>query len=91
MTINIGDIVGRGPDWKWDNQVSTCKKRILGECLLRQGFENACRHREACRAIQHAFSKSSLVNLMSKETNLVQCILFIRLPVVSLLKLAIMT
>ena len=30
--------------------------------FTRQGFENACWHREACRAIQHAFSKPSLVN-----------------------------
>ena len=39
--------------------------------LTTQGFENACWHREACRAIQHAFSKPSLVNLISKYTNLV--------------------
>ena len=26
---------------------------------------------EACRAIQHAFSKPNLVNLISKDTNLV--------------------
>ena len=32
--------------------------------FTRQGFENACWHREACRAIQHAFSKPSLVNLI---------------------------
>ena len=36
-----------------------------------QGFENACWHREACRAIQHAFSKPSLVNLKSKVAKLV--------------------
>ena len=28
-------------------------------------------NREACRAIQHAFSKPSLVNLISKDVNLV--------------------
>ena len=39
--------------------------------FTRQGFENACWHREACRAIQHAFSKPSLVNLISKDANLV--------------------
>ena len=39
--------------------------------FTRQGFENACWHREACRVIQHAFSKSSLVNLISKDANLV--------------------
>ena len=39
--------------------------------FTRQGFENACWHREACRAIQHAFSKLSLVNLISKDANLV--------------------
>ena len=39
--------------------------------FTRQGFENACWHREACRAFQHAFSKPSLVNLISKDSNLV--------------------
>ena len=33
--------------------------------FTRQGFE------KACRAIQHAFSKPSLVNLISRGTNLV--------------------
>ena len=36
-----------------------------------QGFESACWHREACRAIQHVFSMPSLVNLISKYANLV--------------------
>ena len=39
--------------------------------FTRQGFENACWHCEACRVIQHAFSKLSLVNLISKDANLV--------------------
>ena len=39
--------------------------------FTRQGFENACWHREACRAIQHSFSMPSLVNLISKDANLV--------------------
>ena len=39
--------------------------------FTRQGFENACWHCEACRAIQHAFSKPSLVNLISKDASLV--------------------
>ena len=39
--------------------------------FTRQGFENACWHQEVCQAIQHAFSKPSLVNLKSKDTNLV--------------------
>ena len=39
--------------------------------FTRQGFENACWHREACRAIQHALSKPSLVKLIIKDTNLV--------------------
>ena len=39
--------------------------------FTRQGFENACWHREACWAIQHAFSKPRLVNLISKDVNLV--------------------
>ena len=38
--------------------------------FTRQGFENACWHREACQAIQHAFSTPSLVNLISKDANL---------------------
>ena len=39
--------------------------------FTRQGFENACWHCEACRAIQHAFSKPSLINLISIDANLV--------------------
>ena len=39
--------------------------------FTRQGFENACWHREACWAIQHGFSKPSLVNLISKDASLV--------------------
>ena len=39
--------------------------------FTRQGFENAYWHRETCRAIQHAFIKPSLVNLISKDANLV--------------------
>ena len=33
----------------------------------RQDFENACWHRETCQAIQNAFSKLSLVNLIIKR------------------------
>ena len=39
--------------------------------FTRRGFENACWYREACRAIQQAFSKPRLVNLISKDSNLV--------------------
>ena len=39
--------------------------------FTRQGFENACWHREACQTIQHVFPKLSLVNLISKDMNLV--------------------
>ena len=39
--------------------------------FTRQSFEKACRHPETCQAIEHAFSKSSLVNLISKDMNLV--------------------
>ena len=35
--------------------------------FTRQGFENACWHREACWAIQHAISKASLVNLIQRS------------------------
>ena len=38
--------------------------------FTRQDFENACLHGEACRGIQHAFSKPSLVNLILKDANL---------------------
>ena len=37
--------------------------------FTRQGFENASWCREACRAIQHSFSKPSPVNLISKDAN----------------------
>ena len=39
--------------------------------FTRQGFEIASCHREACQSIQHAFSKPSLVKLISKDANLV--------------------
>ena len=35
--------------------------------FTRQGFENVRWHHEACQVIQQAFSKPSLVNLISKE------------------------
>ena len=58
--------------------------------FTRQGFENACWHREACRAIQHAFLKPSLVNLISKDVNLV-FYLSVFTHYWTLFKLAIMT
>ena len=54
--------------------------------FTRQGFENACWHREACRAIQHAFSKPCLVNMILKYANLV--FYFSDFQVDSLFKLA---
>ena len=39
--------------------------------FTRQGFENACWHGEACQATEHAFSKQSVVTLISKDVNLV--------------------
>ena len=39
--------------------------------FTRQGFENGCRIARLCRAIRHAFSKPCLVNLISKDVNLV--------------------
>ena len=39
--------------------------------ITRQGFENACWLHKAWRVIQHAFSKPSLVNWISKDTNMV--------------------
>ena len=38
--------------------------------FTRQGFENACWNREACRAIQQASSKHSLVYWISKDANI---------------------
>ena len=55
----------------------------------RQGFENTCWHREACQTNQHAFSKPSLLNLISKYANLV--LYFSAYQVGSLFKLANMT
>ena len=57
--------------------------------FTRQGFENACWHREVCRAIQHAFSKPSLVNLISKERTWYSIYQFTHCC--TLFKLAIMT
>ena len=39
--------------------------------FTRQNFENACWCREACQVIHHVFLKPSLVNFISKDTNLV--------------------
>ena len=39
--------------------------------FTRQGFEYACWHREACRAIQQALSKPRLVNLISKDADII--------------------
>ena len=57
--------------------------------FTRQGFENACWHRKACRGIQHAFLKLSLVNFISKDVNLVFYLSAYQVD--SLLKLASMT
>ena len=47
--------------------------RIQGDCLLISSLPGKALRTlvEACRAIQHAFSKPSLVNLISKDANLV--------------------
>ena len=63
--------------------------------FTRQGFENACWHRKACRAIQHGFSKPSPRSLPSNSTCILKAkpgkldikrrgpgILFISLPIV---------
>ena len=39
--------------------------------FTRLGFENACWHHKVCRAIQQMFAKPSVVNLISKDGNLV--------------------
>ena len=57
--------------------------------FTRQGFENACWHCNACQAIQHAFSKLILVNLISKDTHLVFYLSVYQ--VYSVFKLAILT
>ena len=57
--------------------------------FTRQRFENACWHREAFQAIQKAYSKPSLVNLIWKDANLV--FYLSAYQVYSLFKLANMT
>ena len=57
--------------------------------FTRQGFDNACWYREASRAIQHKFSKLSLVNLISEDANLAFYYQFIHCW--TLFKLVIMT
>ena len=69
----------------WSKEIENTRWVSFEIKCTRQGFENACWHREACRAIQHAFSKPSLVNLISKDANLVFYLS------VTLFKLAIMT
>ena len=61
----------RKPGWSWRLSIENTRWVSFDIKFTRQGFENACWHREACRAIQHAFSKPSLVNLISKDVNLV--------------------
>ena len=46
-------------------------KRILGECILISNLQGNALRTFVGRAIQHAFSKQSLVNLISKDANLV--------------------
>ena len=50
-------------------------KRILGECILISNLSGKALRGlvdcEACRAIQNALSKPNLVNLISKDANLV--------------------
>ena len=51
--------------------------RILGECILISSLLGKATRtlvdiaRQACRAIQHAFSKPGLVNLKAKDANMV--------------------
>ena len=51
------------------------KWRILGKCILTSSLPGKVLHsllnHKACQAIQHEFSKLSLVNLISKDANLV--------------------
>ena len=51
--------------------IENTRRVIFDIKFTRQDFEKACRHCEACRAIQYTFSKPSLVNFMSKDANLV--------------------
>ena len=56
--------------------------------FTRQGFENACWHREACRAIQRAFkTEPGKLDIKRRKPG----ILFISLSIASPSKLAIMT
>ena len=66
---NVVNKAWRGYGGVWD--IENTRWVSFDIKFTRQGFENACWHREACRAIQHAFSKPSLVNLISKDANLV--------------------
>ena len=61
------------------------KQRILGEQDYQARLRERLLNGKACRAIQHAFSNPSLVNLISKDANLVS---FISLQVVSLFKIS---
>ena len=54
-----------------NHQIENIRWVSFNTKFSRQGFENACWHREACQAIQHACSKLSLINLIIKDANLV--------------------
>ena len=73
----------------WDPYIKNTRWVSFDIKFTRQGFENACWHREACRAIQRAFSKPSLVNLISKDANPVFYLSVY--PLVNTLQTAIMT
>ena len=48
-----------------------CKYRILGECLLISSLPGNALRTSVDITIQHAFSKLSLVNSISKDANLI--------------------
>ena len=67
----IGHLGGHLENCTLDRNIAYTRWVSFDIKFTRQGFKNACWHREACRAIQHAFSKPSLVKLISKDSKLV--------------------
>ena len=55
----------------YDLKIKNTRWESFDIIFTRQGSENGSWHREARRAIQNAFSKPSLVNLISKDAKLV--------------------
>ena len=74
---------------RWTPYIVYTSWAYLDIKFTRQGFENACWHREACRAIRHAFSKLSLVSFVSKDANLVFYLSVYPLAIMTLLSILV--